>query len=114
MSPMLTLGGHDRDLSPSLLQCAQPSLIFTNFIDAGGADAQLHVGVLSQECSQILGTVMTGAIGDVTGDPVLRTLVQRPRWDLVQEAHLCMENLSTEEGGIVLSLAVNRGKGGPR
>ena len=90
---MLTLRGHDGDLGPSRLQCAQPSLVTGEAVDAGGEDAQAHVAVLPQECSQVLGTGMTGGPGDETGEPVVQLLVQIPRTDPVQEVELRMAGL---------------------
>ena len=59
-------------------------------IDAGGKDVQAYVAVLLQECSQFLGTIVTGAPGDETGEPVVLIPVQIPRTDLSQEVELCM------------------------
>lgn len=59
-------------------------------IDAGGKDVQAYVVVLLQECSQFLGTIVTGAPGDETGEPVVLIPVQIPRMDLSQEVELCM------------------------
>lgn len=119
MSPTLTLVGHDGDLSPSRLQLAQPSLISTKRIDAGGEDAQAQVAVLAQERSQFAGTVGAGAPGDETGDPVVLLRVQLPGRDQPQEAPLCVaagllcvSALRTEERGSVVSLAVNKDEGG--
>lgn len=87
---MLTVRGHDGDLGPSRLQCAQPILITEAAIDAGGEDVQAHVAVLPQEISQFLGTGITRGPGDETGEPVVQVPVQIPRTDPVQEVALCM------------------------
>ena len=59
-------------------------------IDAGGKDVQAYVAILLQECSQFLGTIVTGGPGDETGEPVALIPVQIPRTDLFQEVELCM------------------------
>lgn len=85
MTPMLTRGGHDGELGPCVPQPEKPRLVASAGVEAGREDAQAHVAVLAQERSQCASTVLAGAPGDVTGDPVVQLLVQLPSRGPLQE-----------------------------
>lgn len=76
-------GGHDGDAGPSPLQGAQPLLILSHAVDAGGIEVQAHVAIVPQKLSHTLGTISTGAPGEKAGDPVLVFRVQVPGLDLL-------------------------------
>lgn len=119
--PTLTPGGHDGDAGPSPLQGAQPLLILSQAVDAGGIEVQAHVPIVPQKLSHTLGTISTGAPGEKAGDPVLVFRVQFPGLDPLQQEGLRMARehgvrvtLGTQEAGKASVIGGEHVDGGTR